>query len=1173
MSPSFVHLHIHSDYSLIDSTIRLPEKSEAGVKSRANLIDQAIALGMPALALTDQSNQFALVKFYKAAQGAGIKPIIGADLWIADVTDAAHPTRITLLCQNREGYLNLSRLISRGWVEGQRGDFAMLQTEWFDHTCNGLIALLGRDSNLGRLLLADKLDAAALCAQHWLQHFDDRLYLELTRTGHADEEQYLQAALQLANARDIAVVASNDVRFLTREDFEAHEARVCIQQGRVLNDPKRPRAYTAEQYLKSPEEMVALFSDLPEALENSTQIAKRCNLDFSFGRYFLPAFPTPQTEDEPAFLRRLSREGLHSRIERYGIGENFTQADYTQRLETELDVIVKMGFPGYFLIVADFINWAKQHGIPVGPGRGSGAGSLVAYALGITNLDPLSYGLLFERFLNPDRVSMPDFDVDFCMDRRDEVIDYVAQKYGRDRVSQIITYGTMAAKAVIRDCGRVLGMGYGQVDSIAKLIPNMLGISLEGALKESADLRARYADEDEIKDLFDLALKLEDLTRNAGKHAGGVVIAPTALTDFAPLYCEAGGGGVVTQFDKDDVEAVGLVKFDFLGLRTLTIIDWAVKAINQRLLQENQTPLDITQLPLDDPAVFALLKRAQSVAVFQFESRGMQALLKDARPDRFEDLIALVSLFRPGPMDLIPSFCARKHGREPVTYPDARVVPILSETYGIMVYQEQVMQMAQIIGDYTLGGADLLRRVMGKKNVQEMATHRVIFAEGAARNGLNAKQADAIFDLMEKFAGYGFNKSHAAAYALIAYQTAWLKAHYPAEFMAAVLSADMDNTDKVVTFLDEARALGLHVAPPDVNTSGYMFAALSDGSVCYGLGAIKGVGQGVCDAIVHERHNGGGYLSITDFCQRMDLHKLNKRVLEALILSGSMDALAANRATLMMQLPEAIKTAEQAARNSAAGQNDMFGTANAIVIPPRDLPLVEEWPLEQKLIGERETLGHYLSGHPTDAWRATLLQLSTCPLGEIAQHYKPGPINERRGRFSDQPFIVAGQVIAVRKRGDAMGFVQLEDWSGRIEVSFYREAFVEFGPLLTRDTILVIEGGLSIDDFNGGYQLRARAVHSLTQACERFTRVVRIKLYGINASFITQLERTLAAYRGGNTPLRLSYANNKGRAELELGPEWRVRSSPELKRALENLNGVIHTELVLSKPTSSAAAS
>ena len=1165
MSPSFVHLHIHSDYSLIDSTIRLPEKAEPGATPRANLIDQAVALGMPALALTDQSNQFALVKFFKAAQYAGIKPIIGADLWIADASDAARPTRITLLCQNREGYLNLSRLISRGWVEGQRGDFAMLQPEWFDHACGGLIGLLGRDSDLGRLLLADKRDAIASCAQHWLQRFDDRLYLELTRTGHADEEHFLQAALQLANARDIAAVASNDVRFLTRDDYEAHEARVCIQQGRVINDPKRPRDYTAEQYLKSPEEMAVLFADLPEALENSIQIAKRCNLDFSFGTYFLPAFPTPPSEDEPAFLRRLSREGLAGRIDRYGIDANFAHADYVQRLETELDVIVKMGFPGYFLIVADFINWAKQHGIPVGPGRGSGAGSLVAYALGITDLDPLRYGLLFERFLNPDRVSMPDFDVDFCMDRRDEVIDYVAQKYGRERVSQIITYGTMAAKAVIRDCGRVLGMGYGHVDGIAKLIPNTLGISLEGALKESQDLRTRYVEEEEIKDLLDLALKLEDLTRNAGKHAGGVVIAPTPLTDFAPLYCEAGGGGVVTQFDKDDVEAVGLVKFDFLGLRTLTIIDWAVKAINLRLAKTGQTPLDITQLPLDDPAVFALLKKAQSVAVFQFESRGMQALLKDAKPDRFEDLIALVSLFRPGPMDLIPSFCARKHGREAVTYPDARVEPILSETYGIMVYQEQVMQMAQIVGGYTLGGADLLRRAMGKKNVQEMANHRAIFAEGAAKNGLSNKQADAIFDLMEKFAGYGFNKSHAAAYALIAYQTAWLKAHYPAEFMAAVLSADMDNTDKVVTFLDEARALGLRVAPPDVNTSGYMFEALSDGSVCYGLGAIKGVGHGVCDAIVHARRT-GSYLSITDFCQRMDLHKLNKRVLEALVLSGSMDGLARNRATLMAQLPEAIKTAEQAARNTAAGQNDMFGSSSAVAAPQIDLPTVEEWPIEQKLIGERETLGHYLSGHPTDAWRDALVQLSTCPLGEIAQHYKPVQPSERRGRFSDQPFIVAGQVIAVRKRGDAMGFVQLEDWSGRIEVSFYREAFVEFGPLLTRDTILVIEGGLSIDDFNGGYQLRARTVHSLNQACERFARVMRIKLNGIDASFVAQLEHTLAAHRGGNTPLRLSYANGSGRAEIELGAEWRVRASPELKRALENLPGVIGSELVLSKP-------
>jgi DNA polymerase-3 subunit alpha len=726
MHPPYVHLRIHSDYSLVDSTIRLPDKPEYGDPAKAprpNLVSRAVELGLPALALTDESNLFALVKFYRAAEANGIKPIAGADLWFANANDASRPTRLTLLCQNRTGYLHLAQLISRSFTQGRHGEHALVDPAWIDGHSEGLIALAGRGSDVGHLLLAGKHDTALARTREWLAHFDERWYFELTRTGHGDEEHYLEAALHLAGASDCPVVATNDVRFLAREDFEAHEARVCIHQGRLLNDPKRPRDYTAEQYLKSGDEMAALFADLPEALANSVEIAKRCNLELSFGKYYLPAFPVPAQQTEDSYIRSQARAGLEERLARPGMAAGFSREDYARRLETELDVIVKMGFPGYFLIVADFINWAKRRGIPVGPGRGSGAGSVVAWSLGITDLDPLRYGLLFERFLNPERVSMPDFDVDFCMDRRDEVIDYVAHKYGRDKVSQIITYGTMAAKAVLRDAGRVLGMSYGQVDQIAKLIPlkpadpltldDALGMS-ERARKEPdravAEFRTRYESDDEVRELVDLARNLEDLIRNAGKHAGGVVIAPSALTDFAPLYSEGGNDGVVTQFDKDDVEAVGLVKFDFLGLRTLTIIDWAVKAINARRAAAGATPLDIATLPLDDAAVYTLLKKAQTVAVFQLEGRGMQGMLKDARPDCFEDIIALVSLYRPGPMELIPSFCARKQGRETIEYPDPRVEPVLRETYGIMVYQEQVMQMAQIVGGYTLGGVRWARR-------------------------------------------------------------------------------------------------------------------------------------------------------------------------------------------------------------------------------------------------------------------------------------------------------------------------------------------------------------------------------------------------------------------------------------------------------------------------------
>ncbi|HJU39378.1 MAG TPA: DNA polymerase III subunit alpha [Tahibacter sp.] len=1177
MTARFVHLHVHSEYSLVDSTIRI-----------GSLVSACAKADLPALALTDQVNLFALVKFYKDAEKAGIKPIAGADLWVANAADRNKPTRLTLLCQNRDGYLNLSRLISRAYTEGQHGDYAQVEPSWFNGLSGGLIALIGRDSDVGHLIHAGKHDAAAVRCGQWRALFPDRCYFELTRVGAANETAFNDAAMSLSAALDCPVVATNDVRFLARDDFLAHEARVCIHQGRVLGDPKRPKDYTAEQYLKTPAEMEALFADVPEALANSVEIAKRCNLQLSFGTYYLPAFPVPPEHTLDSYIRAQAHAGLEARLAKHGPAPGRTREDYVERVDVEVDVIVKMGFPGYFLIVADFINWAKQNDIPVGPGRGSGAGSLVAYSLGITDLDPLPYDLLFERFLNPERVSMPDFDVDFCMDRRDEVIDYVAAAYGRDHVSQIITYGTMAAKAAVRDCGRVLGHPYGFVDGIAKLIPMTLGVSLDDALGRSdaarkdsslasGELIQRYNEEEEVKALLDLALELEDLTRNAGKHAGGVVIAPSQLTDFAPLYCEAGGHGVVTQFDKDDVEAVGLVKFDFLGLRTLTIIDWAVKAINARRARKGEAPLDITALPLDDGKSYELFARGDTVAVFQFESRGMRELLKRARPDRFEDIIALAALFRPGPLGsgMDRDWVDRKHGNAAVTYPHPSLEPVLAPTYGVIVYQEQVMQIAQVLAGYSLGGADLLRRAMGKKKPEEMAKERVKFESGAADRGVDANLASSIFDLMEKFAEYGFNKSHSAAYALVAYQTAWLKVHYRAEFMAAVLSSDMDNTDKVVNFLDEARALKIRVLSPNVNDSVYMFDALDDGAIRYGLGAIKGVGRGACENIVAERERGGRYADLLDFCQRIDAQKINKRVLEALINSGALDDLAPTRASLAAQLPEVVKAAEQAARDRLAGQNDMFGAASPVA-PKLELPVVDEWPLEQRLAGERETLGHYLSGHPTDPWKAQLLQLATCPLGEVEQKYQPPKMRPRKDddgdnrfrRGPDTPWTIAGQVVGLRKRGDTMAFVQIEDWSGRIEASFFRDAFVEFGPLLVRDAILVIEGGLSFDDFSNAHQLRARSVVTLEQACERFARSIRIVLNGVDATFVDTLRTTLLAYRGGQTPLRLAYASAAGRADIDLGSDWRVRAGPDLMRALNRLPGVKSAELLLTRATS-----
>ncbi|WP_256646711.1 DNA polymerase III subunit alpha [Thermomonas paludicola] len=1185
MPARFVHLHLHTEFSLADSTIRVPEKPDYARPEKAgdrpNLLSRAVELGLPALAVTDRNNLFALVKFYKAAESVGIKPIAGADLMIADGGDA--PSMLTLLCRNQDGYLSLSRLLSRAWLEGQRGDCVAIDPEWLRDDHAGLCAIAGRASLAGRLATANRHDLAEAQLAEWRRVFGDDLHLELTRTGRDGEEAFNQFALHASAKLGLPVVASNDVRFLDAAGFDAHEARVCISSGRVLDDPRRPRDYSAQQYLRSTEEMVALFADVPDALDNTVALAQRCNLQLKLGTYFLPAYPVPSDETLDSWIRSESRRGLEARLQKNPLAPGKTREDYDARLEFELDTICKMGFPGYFLIVADFIQWGKNQGIPIGPGRGSGAGSLVAWALQITDLDPLPYNLLFERFLNPERVSMPDFDIDFCMDRRDEVIDYVARKYGRDRVSQIITYGTMAAKAVLRDTGRVLGFGYGMVDGIAKLIPNILGISLKDAMGQgkggmdgemaSPELIQRYESEDDVRDLIDLALQLEDLTRNAGKHAGGVVIAPTPLSDFCPLYAEHDHGTLgknpVTQFDKDDVEAVGLVKFDFLGLRTLTIIDWAVKAINARRAREGAEPVDIATIPLDDASVYRdVFANGNTGSVFQFESAGMRRALKDAKPDRFEDLIALNALYRPGPMEMIPSFVARKHGTETFEYPDPRTRAMLQETYGIMVYQEQVMQMAQIVGGYSLGGADLLRRAMGKKVPAEMAKHREIFREGAAKGDVSAAKADEIFDLMEKFAGYGFNKSHAAAYSLVAYQTAWLKQHYPAEFMAATLSSDMDKTDKVVTFLDEARGLGLTVLPPDVNASSYMFEATAPDILRYGLGAVKGVGQGVCEAIAAARANDGGFRDLLDFCQRVSAGGLNKRTLEALIHAGAMDTLAVNRASLMLQLPEAMKATDQMARNREAGMFDMFGGGNADI--RIDLPETTEWPLAQKLQGERETLGHYLSGHPMDPYRDDVQKLVGHDLSALDALWERGaqpnrPQQEGRSWRPLVQTVVAGQVIGMRKRGETQAFVQLEDGRGRIECGFFGDAWQEFAPLLTRDRILVVEGGLREDEFNGGFSLRASRCWDFAQLCNQQAQRVSIRIDLRVPEALQRFEQVLKQH-AGPTPVLLEVTTPAGVGRLTLNGGRGLQMDAHLAGLLRSLPGIDTVSVQLARP-------
>ena len=1190
-APPFVHLHLHSEYSLADSTIRI-----------GGLVERCVALGQPAVALTDLNNLFAAVKFYRRAEGAGIKPILGADVTLADGNEAS--SRLTLLCRDRDGYLTLSRLLSRMWLEGHRHDGVVLRPEWLRADNGGLFALAGPSSLAGRLAAGSRPELAEAWVADWQQVFDERLHLELVRTGREGEAAFNAFALHASGKRGLPVVASNDVRFLDAEGFDAHEARVCIASGRVLDDPRRPKDYSAEQYLRSSEEMAERFADVLDAIDNTMALATRCNVEMQLGTYFLPAFPVPDEHTIESWLRSQSREGLEKRLLVNPLADGMSRGAYDARLEAELDVIIKMGFPGYFLIVADFINWAKDHDIPVGPGRGSGAGSLVAWALGITDLDPLPYDLLFERFLNPERVSMPDFDIDFCMDRRDEVIEYVARKYGRDRVSQIITYGTMAAKAVVRDSGRVLGHPYGFVDGIAKLIPNTLGITLSDAMGESekakgnnelasGDLIARYHAEEEVRELIDLARSLEDLTRNAGKHAGGVVIAPSPLSDFCPLFAEdAGDGrgkGPVTQFDKDDVESVGLVKFDFLGLRTLTIIDWAVKAINKRLAadssllplagegarraDEGALPLDISKLPLDDAATYELFARGDTVAVFQFESRGMRELLKRAMPDRFEDLIALVSLYRPGPMDLIPDFIERKHGRAEVVYPHPLLEPVLAPTYGVVVYQEQVMQTAQILGGYSLGGADLLRRAMGKKKVEEMARERAKFEAGAQEtHGIEPKVSGPIFDLLEKFAGYGFNKSHAAAYALVSYQTAWLKAHYPAEFMAAVLSSDMDNTDKVTMFLDECRVMGLEVRPPDVDASAYMFEATGPGVIRYGLGAIKGVGHGACEAIVAAR-KAGPFADLLDFCKRVDSARLNRRTLEQLVMSGALDRLGKNRASLMLQLPEVLRATEQIAREREAGQVSLFGggddAAPALTLELRE---TDEFPLIQLLNGEHETLGHYLSGHPFDPFREELLGLVGHDLGGLEAIWESRPDSGRGGWRPEVETVIAGQVVGMRKKGDSQFFVQLEDGRGRIECAFFSEAAMEYGPLLTRDRILVIQGGLREDTFSGGFALKAQRCWDYAQVCAEHARRLSLRLDLRQAGTLQRVDDLLSRHRPGKTPLRLDILRPGAAGMLDLNGGNSVRVDTGLAGALRAVPGVLAVKLALGRPWTGGGA-
>ena len=1145
MSSPFIHLRVHSDFSMMD-----------GLNKVKPILGKVAALGMPAVAITDQMNMCGLVKFYSEAHNLGIKPIIGTDFWVTNEVFGDEPFRLTLIAMNNEGYKNITILISKAYLRGHLSHRAVIDQEWLAEHSEGVIILSGaQHGDVGVGLMKNNAKILDSALEFYQTHFPDRFYLELIRTGRQGEEDYLHLAVELAEQRGLPVVATNEVCFIDREGFDAHEIRVCIHDGYTLDDNRRPKRYSDQQYLRTAEEMVELFSDIPEAIENTVEIAKRCNVTVRLNEYFLPQFPTGgmTTED---FLVKVSEEGLEERLEFLFPDEEVRKAkrpEYDDRLRIELEVINQMGFPGYFLIVMEFIQWSKDNGIPVGPGRGSGAGSLVAYALKITDLDPLEFDLLFERFLNPERVSMPDFDVDFCMDRRDEVIDHVAELYGRQAVSQIITFGTMAAKAVVRDVGRVLGHPYGFVDRISKLIPPDPGMTLEKAFKAEPQLPEVYESDEEVKDLIDMARILEGVTRNAGKHAGGVVIAPTTITDFSPLYCDDEGKNPVTQFDKNDVETAGLVKFDFLGLRTLTIIQWAIDMIKEG----KNVDVDISAIPLEDPKSFRTLQNAETTAVFQLESRGMKELIKRLKPDCFEDIIALVALFRPGPLQsgMVDNFIDRKHGREEISYPDAEyqhecLKEILEPTYGIILYQEQVMQIAQEMAGYSLGGADLLRRAMGKKKPEEMAKQRGTFAEGAKGNNIDPDLAMKIFDLVEKFAGYGFNKSHSAAYALVSYQTLWLKVHYPAEFMAAVMSADMDNTDKIVTLVDECERMGIEILPPDLNAGKYKFTVDSEGRIVYGIGAIKGVGEGPIEAIIEARETQGAFKDLFDFCAKIDIKRVNKRVLEKLVLAGAMDNLGPHRASLMASLPEALAAAGQHAKAESFGQSDMFGL---LTTEPEDVKQafadVPEWPEKVWLEGEKDTLGLYLTGHPINQY------------AEELRYYTDGRLVDLKPTNKDQMASAVGLVLGVRvmtnKRGRRWAIVTLDDKSARIDVRFFPDMYEQFESVLETDSILLIKGQVSFDDFSGGNTITARDVMDIVQAREKNARALALNIDTqlLEPKKMSQMQSILQAFSGGSCPVQLAVTHPDAEVILACGARWYVTPEDQLLHDLKQCLG------------------
>ena len=1134
-SPRYIHLRLHSEYSVTDGIVRI-----------GDAVKRAAGDGMPAMALTDLGNLFGLVKFYSGARGKGVKPIAGADVWITNPESPDDAYRLLLLARNRAGYQQLCELLSKAYLVEGRRDRAEIRREWFGEIgCDGLIALSGAHlGDVGEALINGNFDLAGERAKTWEAIFPGAFYLEVQRYGQPQQEAIVQQTADLAGETGIPLVATHPIQFMNRDDFRAHEARVCIAEGYVLGDTRRPKIYTEEQYFKTQDEMAELFADLPEALENSLEIAKRCNIELTLGKNFLPNFPIPEGMTIDEFLVDEAKKGLELRLAQlYPDPEERLKRrpEYDERLVFECNTIVQMGFPGYFLIVADFIKWAKANGVPVGPGRGSGAGSLVAYSLLITDIDPLAYALLFERFLNPERVSMPDFDVDFCQDNRWRVIEYVRQHYGEDAVSQIATFGTMSSKAVIRDVGRVFGLPYSMCDRISKLIPIVQNkpVSLAEALEQEPQLKEMMegdGDGETIRELFDLAGRLEDLTRNVGMHAGGVLIAPGKITEFCPIYQATGAdASSVSQFDKDDVEKVGLVKFDFLGLRNLTIIELAVEYI-RRMTGEK---LDLMALGFNDPGAYQILKDANTTAIFQVESEGMKKLLKKLAPDRFEDIIAVLALYRPGPLGsgMVDDFILRKKGQQAIDYFHPDLTACLSPTYGVIVYQEQVMQISQIIGGYTLGGADMLRRAMGKKKPEEMAKHRETIAEGAKKLGYDPALAEQLFDLMTKFAEYGFNKSHTAAYAVVTYHTAWLKRYHCAAFMAATMSSDMDNTDSVKIFYEDAvgPANKLKMLGPDINASNYRFEPVDRSTIRYGLGAVKGTGEQAVNDILRAREAGGPFKDLFDFCQRCDKRMVNRRTTEALIKAGAFDSIDSDRYKLLASVGVAMEFADQAERN--AMQTSLFDIGNVAEEHAPQYVNVKPWDEKEKLMQEKTALGFFFSGHPYNTCKKELSRFIRRPLNKLEP--------------SKELTMLAGVVVGVRTqmtRRGKMLFVQLDDGTGMIEVTVFNELFEAERAKIVTDEVLIIEGKVRFDEFSGSNSVTADKLMTVGEARARFAKYLLLRMNGNTDA--RKLKTLLMPFAPGPAAVRLRYANAAAECEMILGENARVRLDDLLLEAL-----------------------